>query len=80
MVLDFRHGRPGRPAFARVLERWIAHMLGANVAITPIDRFETADWRWFVGLDQEGTASAMRCGQGEEPAGWPQAHRRAVLR
>ncbi len=68
MVLDFRSGGPGRLALARVLERWIRHLVGANVEITPIDRVETADWRWFVGLDQDGTAIGNALWTGEEPA------------
>lgn len=67
IVLDFRSGGPGRLALARVLERWIGHLAGAAVAITPVDRVETADWRWFVGLDQDGTAIGNALWKGEEP-------------
>ncbi len=67
IVLDFRAGGPGRAALARVLERWIGHLTGAKVAIVPVDRVETADWRWFVGLDQDGTAIGNALWKGEEP-------------
>ena len=67
MVLDFRHGQPGRRAFATVLERWIAHMLGANVALKPVERFDAESWAWFVGLDAEGTSIGNALWKGEVP-------------
>jgi Family of unknown function (DUF6352) len=67
MVLDFRHGEPGRRAFATILERWIAHLLGSDVSVTPIERFEEQGWSWFVGLDAEGTSIGNALWQGEEP-------------
>lgn len=67
MVLDFRFGGEGRTAFARVLEDWIRHMAGAQVSIRPIDKLENADWRWFVGLDAEGTAIGNALWNGEVP-------------
>jgi hypothetical protein len=65
MVLDFRHGQPGRTAFARVLERWIGHMLSVAVAIEPIERLEGERWSWFVGLDQEATRIGNALWRGE---------------
>ena len=67
MVLDFRLGEPGRRAFANVLERWVAALLGAKVAITPVERIENDSWAWFVGLDQEATAIGNSLWRGEEP-------------
>lgn len=67
LVLDFRFGGPARSAFARVLERWTNHMTGSKVEIEPIERLETTDWRWFVGLDQEATAIGNALWTGEEP-------------
>lgn len=67
MVLDFRHGGPGRKGFARVMERFISHMMRVDVSIEPIERLEASDWRWFVGLDQEGTAIGNALWAGEEP-------------
>lgn len=46
----------GLTALARVLQRWVAHMTGAAVTITPLARIDDAQWRWFVGLDVESTA------------------------
>jgi hypothetical protein len=47
---------PGRNGMAIVIERWIAHLLGIAVKVTPVARIEDQDWRWFVGLDAEATA------------------------
>lgn len=66
-VLDFRFGGPGRLALGRVLEDWTRHMTGATVAIEPIDKLDDAEWRWFVGLDQDGTAIGNALWNGEEP-------------
>ena len=67
MVLDLRYGEPGRRALATVMERWIAHMLGSTVALTPIERFEEERWSWFVGLDSEGTSIGNALWHGNTP-------------
>ena len=46
----------GLGALARVLQRWVGHLTGAAVTITPLARIADSDWRWFVGLDVEATA------------------------
>ncbi len=45
----------GLAALARVLARWVQHLLGVVVSITPVARIDDAHWRWFVGLDAEAT-------------------------
>jgi Family of unknown function (DUF6352) len=55
-VLGFNAGRPGLDAFARVLERWVAHFLGVTVRIRPIRQIEQARMAWFVGLDKVASA------------------------
>lgn len=67
MVLDFRHGEPGRAAFAHVLERWIGSLLGVQVTIEPVERIAEENWAWFVGLDQEATGIGNALWKGEEP-------------
>ena len=67
MVLDFRHGEPGRAAFARVLEAWVGGLLGSEVHIKPVERIAETSWAWFVGLDQEATAIGNALWRGEEP-------------
>lgn len=54
LVLDFRLGGSGREALARVMERWLAHMLGLRTTIEPVARVD-GEMRWFVGLDAEAT-------------------------
>jgi Family of unknown function (DUF6352) len=54
-VVDFRFEQPALDAFARVLERWIGHLLSIDVAVEPRPKLEDADWRWHIGLDAEAT-------------------------
>ena len=46
----------GLAALARLLERWVQHLLGVVVHITPLARIDDARWRWHLGLDTESTA------------------------
>ena len=66
LVMDFRPDSAGRAGFARVIERWIAHLLGLSVTVTPIDRLEDA-WSWFVGLDAEATTIGNALWEGKTP-------------
>jgi len=64
LTQDLGHGlrftlgnaRSGLPALARVLERWVAHLLGVQVSIEPVPRIDDGRWRWHVGLDAEASA------------------------
>jgi hypothetical protein len=67
LVIDFRHGEPARAAFARVIERFVVHLLGAGVTVEPLERLDGVAWRWFVGLDAEGTQIGNALWRGEEP-------------
>ena len=51
------------------MTRWIAHLTGLEATIEPVSRFEAGDWRWFVGLDGEGSAIGDRLWRGEPAAG-----------
>jgi len=55
-VLNLNQGRPGCAAFARVLERWIAHFHGVRTTVTPIREIPDEEWEWHIGLDAEATA------------------------
>ncbi len=46
----------GLAALARVLQRWVGHLLGVQLSITPLARIDDAHWRWHLGLDIESTA------------------------
>jgi len=56
MVLDFTFARAGQDAFARVIEAWIEHLLGAAVSVQPVQTIRDERWVWHVGLDAEATA------------------------
>jgi Family of unknown function (DUF6352) len=54
-VLDLSFARPGLDAFARVLEKWVAHFLGVGVRIEPVQKISDERWVWHVGLDAEAS-------------------------
>jgi Family of unknown function (DUF6352) len=54
-VLDFSIGGPALDGFARVMERWLKHMLGIDAAIAPHQKLDDPDWRWHIGLDPDAT-------------------------
>lgn len=56
LVLAMSPGRPGAAAFARVLEKWIAHFHGVSTRIEPVREIPDEEWTWHVGLDTEATA------------------------
>ncbi len=56
LVLDLTFARPGLDAFARVMESWIAHMIGAEVRIQPVQQIRDERWVWHIGLDVEASA------------------------
>ncbi|MDP3085833.1 MAG: DUF6352 family protein [Rubrivivax sp.] len=56
LILRMTKARSGLKALARVLEKWIAHLLGVVVRIQPERKIDDAQWRWHVGLDAESSA------------------------
>jgi len=55
MSVSLNRGQPALDALARVLERWIRHFLGIEVAIVPERRIDDERWVWHVGLDAEAS-------------------------
>ncbi len=55
-VIDLTFARPGLDALCRVLEAWVAHMLGIGVSIQPVQRIDDQRWVWHTGLDAESSA------------------------
>jgi len=55
-VLDLTFARPGLDAFARVLEAWVAHFIGAEVTIQPVQKITDDKWVWHTGLDADSSA------------------------
>jgi hypothetical protein len=56
LVLQMNPGGEGAAAYARVLERWIAHFHGIETKIEPVREIPDAEWIWHVGLDAQATA------------------------
>ena len=54
-VLDLSFARPGLDALCRVLERWVAHLIGVKVSIQPVRRIDDPRWVWHTGLDVESS-------------------------
>lgn len=56
----------GLAALSRVLQRWVQHLMGVEVQITPLSRIDDEHWRWHVGLDAEATALLNDLYEGRE--------------
>ncbi len=70
MALNLGSSPKSREGLARVIAVFVRHLLNAEVTVTPLDRLEDTDWRWFVGLDAEGTriGNALWRGETVDPA------------
>lgn len=55
MALDLTAGRRGHHALARVIERWVRHLLNIEVDVEALVEVQDASFTWYVGLDAEGT-------------------------
>ena len=55
MALDLTAARSGLAAIARVIERWVRHIMAVEVTVEPLTEIRDANLAWYVGLDQEGT-------------------------
>lgn len=55
LQFQLTHAHSGLKALARVLQRWVAHLLGVQVAIEPLRKVDDANWRWHLGLDVEAS-------------------------
>jgi hypothetical protein len=64
MALNLGSNPRSREGLARVIETWVRHLLGIEVAVEPIAKIEDRDWRWFVGLDAEATRIGNALWQG----------------
>lgn len=67
MVMNFGGNPKARDALCRVIERWISHLLGIAVKVESVGSIEDRDWRWFVGLDSEGTRIGNALWNGDTP-------------
>jgi hypothetical protein len=66
MALDLSGGRAGLAALAKVMERWVGHLLGLAVTIEPVTELRDAPLSWYVGLDADATEIGNALWQGDE--------------
>ncbi len=67
MAMNLGGNPKARDGLSRVIERWIAHLLGVTVKVETVASIEDRDWRWFVGLDSEGTRIGNALWNGDTP-------------
>ena len=65
MALDLTGGRDGLGALARVMERWVAHLLGIEVDIETLTELHDVNLAWYVGLDADATRLGDMLWQGQ---------------
>ena len=56
LAISLNRGHPALDALCRVLEKWIAHMVGVTVTIRPQREIDDKRWVWHVGLDAEASS------------------------
>jgi Family of unknown function (DUF6352) len=66
MALDLTAGREGLDALAKVMQRWIAHVIGVDVNIEPLKGLRDVNLTWYVGLDADATAIGDMLWRGED--------------
>ena len=69
MVMNIGGNASARAGLARAIAAWVEHLTKARVSVEPVGSFDDKDWRWFIGLDSEGTriGNAMWRGQALTP-------------
>lgn len=67
MAMNLGGNPRARDGLCRVIERWIAHLLGVTAKVETVASIEDRDWRWFVGLDGEGTRIGNALWNGDAP-------------
>ncbi|MEM8571399.1 MAG: DUF6352 family protein [Pseudomonadota bacterium] len=67
MVLPLGSDPKARAALGIVIERFIQHLMGEAVLVTPLVELRDVDLRWFVGLDPVGTAIGNALWNGATP-------------
>ena len=67
MAMNIGGNPKARVGLCRVIEKWVAHLLDVAVAVEIVPSIEDRDWRWFVGLDSEGTRIGNALWNGTAP-------------
>jgi len=65
-VVSLTYGRAALDALCRVMEAWIAHFHGLEVAVRPLRAIDESRWAWHIGLDAESTAILNALWSGDE--------------
>lgn len=65
MAMNLGGARRAREGLANAIAAWVKHLLGVKVFVQPLAGMEDKDWRWFVGLDAEGTRIGNALWRGE---------------
>ncbi|MDB5590230.1 DUF6352 family protein [Enterovirga sp.] len=65
MALNISASPKSRAGLARAIEAWIRHLLHLEVDVEAVAEVVDRDWRWFVGLDAEGTRIGNAVWNGE---------------
>ncbi len=55
LAFQLQAANSGLSALARVLQRWVRHLLGVAVGIEPLRQIDDPQWRWHLGLDAEAS-------------------------
>jgi hypothetical protein len=66
MAIDLTSGHRGLAALGEAMQRWVAHILGVEVAIEPLTELQEVNLAWYVGLDSDGTRIGDHLWKGEE--------------
>jgi hypothetical protein len=66
MALDLTAGREGLDALAKVMQRWIAHVLSVDVTIEALAQLQDVNLAWYVGLDADATRIGDLLWRGED--------------
>ncbi len=67
MVLPFGADPRARAGLATAIARFVGHLLGHAVDVTPLTEAADVDLRWYVGLDPVGTAIGNALWHGKTP-------------
>lgn len=67
MAMNIGGNARARAGLCRAVERWISHLTGLVAAVEAVASIEDRDWRWFIGLDGEGTRIGNALWNGDSP-------------
>lgn len=67
MAMNLGGNPKARAGLCRAIERWIAHLTGLTTSVETVAAIEDRDWRWFIGLDSEGTRIGNSLWKGVSP-------------